>query len=137
MKQVILYSPLVIIAILLHVSTGSAHFQGLIPSDDMVTKSDEKTISLDVTFFHPFEDLYMNMAKPAKFGVMVRGRKTDLLETLKEEKKGEFSTWHGDYRRLLNRSTTSYMIISQDRGFLARTTRCTYRMVRGKLVSLT
>jgi cobalt/nickel transport system ATP-binding protein len=37
--------------------------------------------------------------------------------------------------QVLNRSSTSYMIISQDRGFLARTTRCTYRMVRGKLVS--
>jgi cobalt/nickel transport system ATP-binding protein len=38
--------------------------------------------------------------------------------------------------QVLNRSSTSYMIISQDRGFLARTTRCTYRMVRGKLVSV-
>jgi cobalt/nickel transport system ATP-binding protein len=37
--------------------------------------------------------------------------------------------------QVLNRSSTSYMIISQDREFLARTTRCTYRMVRGKLVS--
>ena len=32
-----------------------------------------------------------------------------------------------------NRSSTSYMIISQDKGLLAKTTRCVYRMVNGKL----
>jgi hypothetical protein len=131
----------------------------------MVTKSDEKTISLVVTFLHPFEDLYMNMAKPAKFGVMVRGRKTDLLETLREKKIGEFSAWQANYRiktpgdhifyvepkpywepdeetteriiRVLTRSSKSYMIISQDRGLLAKTTHCTLRMANGKLEELT
>ena len=34
-----------------------AHFQGLVPSDDMVTKSDNRPISLDVIFFHPFEGM--------------------------------------------------------------------------------
>ena len=38
--------------------------------------------------------------------------------------------------QVLTRSSKSYMIISQDRGLLARTTRCTYRMVKGKLVKL-
>ncbi|NIS60116.1 MAG: ATP-binding cassette domain-containing protein [Proteobacteria bacterium] len=35
--------------------------------------------------------------------------------------------------RVLNRSSKSYVIISQDRGLLAKTTRCTYRMASGKL----
>ncbi len=35
--------------------------------------------------------------------------------------------------QVLNRSSTSYMIISQDKGLLAKTTRCIYRMVNGKL----
>ena len=35
--------------------------------------------------------------------------------------------------QVLNHSSTSYMIISQDRGLLARTTRCIYRMANGKL----
>ena len=39
--------------------------------------------------------------------------------------------------QVLNHSATSYMIISQDRGLLARTTRCIYRMANGKLVNLT
>jgi cobalt/nickel transport protein len=97
MKGVFLFTTLVIMAFCLSVPNSRAHFQGLIPSDDMVTKSDSKTISLDVIFLHPFEGLYMNMAKPAKFGVMVRGKKTDLLETLREKKIGEFSAWQANY----------------------------------------
>ncbi len=38
--------------------------------------------------------------------------------------------------QVLNRSSTSYMIISQDKGLLARTTRCIYRMANGKLEEL-
>jgi len=38
--------------------------------------------------------------------------------------------------QVLNHSSTSYMIISQDRGLLARTTRCIYRMANGKLEEL-
>ncbi len=38
--------------------------------------------------------------------------------------------------QVINHSSTSYMIISQDRGLLARTTRCIYRMANGKLEEL-
>ena len=98
MKSVTFSSVIAISALFWWVPISNAHFQGLIPSDDMVTKSDNKTISLNVLFFHPFEGHYMNMARPAKFGVMVRGRKIDLRGTLKEKKMGEFSTWHAGYR---------------------------------------
>ena len=98
MKGVIFFTTLVITTVLLFATTVTAHFQGLIPSDDMITKSDSKTISLDVIFFHPFEGRYMNMFKPARFGVMVHGRKTDLLKTLKEKKRDGFSAWEANYR---------------------------------------
>ena len=98
MKRLPSFAATVISAIFLFVPIASAHFQGLIPSDDMVTKSDNRTISLDLVFFHPFEGHYMNMDKPAKFRVMVYGKKTDLLETLREKKIGEFSTWETNYR---------------------------------------
>jgi len=39
--------------------------------------------------------------------------------------------------QMLNRSSKSYMIISQDRGLLAKTTRCIYRMANGKLEEIT
>ncbi|MBA3051542.1 MAG: DUF4198 domain-containing protein [Candidatus Omnitrophica bacterium] len=74
-----------------------AHFGMVIPSDDMVTKSDKKAISLRVQFIHPMEGAYMNMEKPLKFGVMSRGKTKDLLSTLKEKKVNGFSIWETDY----------------------------------------
>ena len=96
-KPAILVAPLVL-AFLSLVPVARGHFQGLIPSDDMVSKSDNRTISMDLVFLHPFEDEYMNMDKPAQFGVMVRGRKTDLSGTLKEKKIGGSSAWEANYR---------------------------------------
>ncbi len=98
MRKLVFSVGLVILAAFARSPVAKAHFQGLIPSDDMVTKSDSKTISLDVAFFHPFEGQHMEMAKPTAFGVMVRGRKTNLLEALRERKIGGFSAWHADYR---------------------------------------
>lgn len=82
MRKLVFFVGLLSLAVFSPPSVVKAHFQGLIPPDDMVTKSDRKTISLDVGFFHPFEGLYMDMAKPVAFGVMVRGRKTNLLKAL-------------------------------------------------------
>ena len=73
--------------------SAAAHFQTLIPSTDVVEAKDAKTVSLGATFTHPFERHMMNMEKPARFGVVVGGKTTDLLGTLKEKKVGKFSTW--------------------------------------------
>ncbi len=98
MKRLTFLVAIVSWMVFLSVPVVRAHFQALIPSDDMVTKSDSKIITLDVAFFHPFQGHYMDMAKPARFGVMVHGRKTDLSGTLKEKKIGEFSAWEANYR---------------------------------------
>lgn len=76
----------------------SAHFGMVIPSDDMVTKSDNKNILLKTMFIHPMEGHYMNMEKPDKFGVMINGKKQNLLHTLKEKKLKGFSTWETTYK---------------------------------------
>lgn len=62
---------------------AAAHFQMIIPSDDMVKQTESRQLGLDLMFWHPFQGLGMNMARPAQFGVMVNGRKTSLLESLK------------------------------------------------------
>ncbi len=100
MKGTVFFTTSVVTVTFLFATAGIAiaHFQGLIPSDDMVTKSDNKTLSLDIAFFHPFERRYMKMVKPARFGVMVHGRKTDLLKTLKEKKRDGLSAWEASYR---------------------------------------
>lgn len=98
MKRLPCFPAILIAAVFLFSPIARAHFQGLIPSNDMVTKSNNKTISIDVLFFHPFEGYYMSMEKPAQFGVLVRGRKTDLLGTLTEKKVDGFSAWQATYR---------------------------------------
>ncbi len=67
-------------------NAASAHFQMIIPSDDMVNRNDNRKISLNVMFWHPFEGFGMDMAAPVQFGVFVRGRKIDLRGSLKAVK---------------------------------------------------
>lgn len=84
--------------ILLFGSSAFAHFQCLIPSDDMIMAGDGKDLQLDLIFMHPFEGHYMEMVKPVAFGVKVRGRTEDLRGTLTMRKLGGFSAWQTNYR---------------------------------------
>ncbi len=63
-----------------------AHFQMILPSDDMVSQEENRELRFEVKFWHPYEGHGMNMIKPVQFGVMVKGRKTNLLDTLKAVK---------------------------------------------------
>ncbi|MBN2374308.1 DUF4198 domain-containing protein [bacterium] len=84
--------------ILLFSINAQAHFGMIIPSDDIVTKEDSKTISLRISFTHPFEGQLMNMARPKQFGVFAKGKNTSLLNTLKEIKVEELSTWSTEFQ---------------------------------------
>lgn len=64
----------------------AAHFQMIIPSDDMVKQGEPRMLNLDVQFWHPFEGLGMHMAKPVQFGVMNDGKKQNLLDKLTAKK---------------------------------------------------
>jgi cobalt/nickel transport protein len=78
---------------------AAAHFQMLIPSKVVVGPDDPKEIALDLLFTHPMEGHMMNMAKPTRFGVSIKGGEpVDLLGTLKEKKVGENSTWTTTYK---------------------------------------
>ncbi len=67
-------------------TTASAHFQMIIPSDDMVKQRENRNLNLDVLFWHPFEGIGMNMVAPVRFGVMQNGKKQDLKPLLQEGK---------------------------------------------------
>ena len=85
-------------------TSAHAHFGAIIPSDDIVTQDDSKTITLQVKFIHPMEGHYMEMAKPKRFGVFIRGKATDLTNTLKARKhragsqKEGFTYWEALYK---------------------------------------
>jgi cobalt/nickel transport protein len=99
MKKVImsLITACTIIIVLSNATFSEAHFAMIIPSDDMVTQSDNQNIFLSVMFIHPMEGGYMNMVKPVQFGTLIHGQKKDLLSTLKGKKVKGFSTWETTY----------------------------------------
>jgi len=95
---------LLIVILCLWASSAGAHFGAVIPSDDIVTQDDPRTLHLEVKFIHPLERHFMEMAKPQAFGVMHGDRKEDLLDSL-EAAKGQspdqdrsFTYWTTDYQ---------------------------------------
>ena len=98
-----LFAALFATALLAMSPVAWAHFGVITPSDDIVTKEDPKTISLEVKFIHPMEMQYMEMAKPKRFGVVHKGKTEDLLGTLQSTQgKGPdqdrtFTFWKADF----------------------------------------
>ena len=63
--------------------TAWGHFQVLIPSRDVVSATDGRTVELDMIFTHPMENgPVMPMGRPKQFGVLAGGEKHDLLDTV-------------------------------------------------------
>jgi cobalt/nickel transport protein len=82
----------------------SAHFGAVIPSDDIVTREDSKTVALQIKFIHPLEMGTMEMARPKQFGVVHLGNKVNLLTDLQQVKgkapdqNQEVTFWTIDYK---------------------------------------
>jgi len=79
-------------------STAQAHFQYVLPSDDMVMAGESRTIRIDLMFGHPFEGNYLEMKKPARFGMRIRGKDTDLMNTLVHQKVHGSDAWYTEYK---------------------------------------
>ena len=58
------------IPVILWVMSASAHFGMVIPSDSMVMQEDNRSVTLHLSFSHPFEMVGMGMVKPKAFGVV-------------------------------------------------------------------
>jgi cobalt/nickel transport protein len=74
-----------------------AHFGMVIPSDQMVMQGEDKNVRVNLLFWHPFEGVGMELAKPAKFAVVANGKEADLLGSLKSAKTDGHQTWTADY----------------------------------------
>jgi cobalt/nickel transport protein len=96
MKRMLGFSALLLF--LLPAALAAAHFQYLVPSDDMVMQGEVTTLVLDLVFGHPFEGEYMEMVRPREFGVAVRGRKQDLLGTISSMSVEGRQAWRAEYR---------------------------------------
>lgn len=84
-------------AALLALLTGEAlaHFGMVIPSENIITP-EKKSVSVEVSFSHPFEMIGMNMVKPKQFQMISGSDKIDLLPQLKEGKVMEHQAWTTD-----------------------------------------
>ncbi len=63
--------------------TAAAHFGMVIPSDSMVMADDNRTLTLTLSFSHPFEGLGMPLVTPRRFDVIYDKTPSSLLNTLK------------------------------------------------------
>ena len=82
-KQMLIFLWTVLFCIMV-ITPAMAHFQMIMPSDDMVSQNESRHLKLNVIFTHPFEGHGMNMKRPVQVGVMVHGKKISLLKNLKK-----------------------------------------------------
>lgn len=61
-----------------------AHYGMIIPNDPMISQEDERSVSLTMSFSHPFERDGMMLDRPAGFTVTHEGATTDLLGALED-----------------------------------------------------
>jgi cobalt/nickel transport protein len=83
--------------VLLISGTAFAHFGMVIPSRATVTKQENATISLQLSFSHPMEMQGMPLVKPISFKVYTEGKAADLLATLKPAKVMRHDAWTAQY----------------------------------------
>jgi cobalt/nickel transport protein len=88
---------LLVLIILCFSESAFAHFQYLIPSDEMVMQGESRTLRIDLIFGHPFEGEYLQMEKPEMFQVRLRGEDTNLLSTVREHKVNGRSAHFAEY----------------------------------------
>ncbi|SFL73771.1 DUF4198 domain-containing protein [Halanaerobium salsuginis] len=78
---------------------AAAHFQLILPSDDTIDRTESAELSLQLIFTHPMAaGPTMEMKKPVRFGVVNRGKTTDLLSTLKAAKFKGKQIWQASYQ---------------------------------------
>jgi cobalt/nickel transport protein len=98
MKKHVSITVFIAIFIIATVGVSSAHFQMIIPSDDIVGQAESRNLDLKLMFTHPFEGHYMNMDKPTRFGVWKGGETENLLDKLALKKKDGFSMYEVSYK---------------------------------------
>ncbi|MFW6457125.1 MAG: DUF4198 domain-containing protein [Planctomycetota bacterium] len=89
----------ILVGIAVVAANAVAHFQVLMPSDDIVSEEDNPTVELSLLFTHPMEqEPVMEMGEPAEYGVIIDGEKHDLMDKLNEKEVEGKMTYTTDYR---------------------------------------
>ena len=97
-NKAIMFATAVIIAALCFFGQARAHFGMVIPSDSMVRQQDAKTVTLTLSFSHPFEGIGMETVKPKAFGVVAAGKNRNLLDSLQQTQLLGQTAWKALYQ---------------------------------------
>lgn len=87
---------LTLVALLIPIS-AFAHFGLIIPSSNTAESSKDREINFLIAFIHPMELKGMDMEKPQKFGLFLKGKQEDLTNTLKPNTYLGHKAWVGTY----------------------------------------
>ncbi len=86
-----------VLGMLFLTGTARAHFGMVIPSDNMVMQQDHRSVTLTLSFSHPFEGQGMILEKPKAFGVLFEGKSTELLPRLQPARVMGQKAWQMDF----------------------------------------
>jgi cobalt/nickel transport protein len=78
-------------------SSAWAHFGMVIPSDTMVMQGDQRSLTLVLSFSHPFEFIGMDMTAPKSFTVFSAGKQIDLTKSLIAAEVMQKKAWQCSY----------------------------------------
>ncbi|MFZ5965337.1 DUF4198 domain-containing protein [Thalassococcus sp. BH17M4-6] len=79
-------------------TTAGAHYGMIIPSDNMVSQEDGRSVDLTLSFSHPFEGLGMVLETPEAFTVTHEGETMSLLDTLEPAQVMDDAGFTTEYR---------------------------------------
>ena len=97
-KKLSVFTLVLMLAVFGAASTVSAHFQMILPSDDLINDGEDSEIDIQLIFTHPSEASHtMNMGSPDHFGVFHRGSKKDLTDTIEPFTYNGGSAWKTSY----------------------------------------
>ncbi len=98
MKKCNILFALTLIIVVGFVSIASAHFQIILPSDDLINDGENTELEIQLIFTHPSEASHtMDMEKPEMFGVLHKGKKNDLTNSLKSFSYQGGKAWEAIY----------------------------------------
>ena len=88
----------ILFVLLLGTGPAIGHFGMLIPSDSMIQQGEDRTVTFALSFSHPFEGQGMEMVKPKTFGVLINGRRHNLLGSLSPTRVMQHSAWSTQFK---------------------------------------
>jgi len=86
-----------VVVLLISVVPAGSHFGMLIPTDSMVMQDDTRTVTVTLSFSHPFEMVGMELTKPKSFSVITGGQTQDLLDSLEKTQVMGHTGWKAAY----------------------------------------